>query len=73
MNDSELHVEVEFLPFDRERYLRFKRAYDQQIEAGRNRYTSFEFEGHEFVMAYAKYMVELLESVLKGKSDGEKF
>lgn len=43
---------------------RFKRAYETQcIKCG---HTSFWFEHHEFLSAYAKYLIEFLEGQFKG-------
>ena len=53
------HQTIEFTP---EKLRRFREAYDK---AKMNPLTDvFEFEGHEFVLTYAHYMIEYLEQKL---------
>ena len=44
--------------FDRPTLARLKRAYNKACEA---KLDSFVFEGHELLVAYAKYLIEYLE------------
>ncbi len=44
--------------FDREKLVRFKKAYAAAVRTGNQQFT---FEGREVVVGYAKYMIEYLE------------
>jgi hypothetical protein len=59
INDS---VNVEF---DQPKLKLFKAAYAKAVEAKQD---SFWFEGHEFLTSYAKYVIEYLEGLFKGKT-----
>lgn len=50
------------ITFDREKTKALRRAYEKAQQAGKERYDTFEFEGHELVMDYAKYVLEYLEA-----------
>jgi hypothetical protein len=41
---------------------RFKKKYEAERAAGHDQ---FNFDGHDFVVAYAKYLIEYLESQFK--------
>lgn len=47
--------------FDRPKLRRLQSAYDSALAAGA---TQFDFEGSEFLVSYAKYMIEYLEGAL---------
>lgn len=40
---------------------RFKEEYAKQQAGGKDKHATFKFDGHEFVMGYAKYLIEYLE------------
>lgn len=42
--------------------VRFKRAYKEAADANR---AVFDFDGHQFVVQYARYLIEYLEGQLK--------
>lgn len=44
---------------------RFKRTYDAAVETRFSYNDTFEFDGHTFVVGYAKYLIEYLESRFK--------
>lgn len=46
------------LSFNQPTYTRFKKVYTSAV---RNNIEVFEFEGHEFLTAYAKYVIEYLK------------
>lgn len=52
-------VEMRFSKADLKR---LKVAYKQAVDAGQDQFT---FDGHEFVVGYAKYLIEYLEGALK--------
>lgn len=47
--------------WDRPKLARFRRAYRAAVAAAA---PTFRFDGNEFVVGYAKYLIEYLESVL---------
>ena len=48
--------------WDRDKLSRFERAYrDYMNQKGASRDGTFQFDGHEFVAGYAKYLIEFLE------------
>lgn len=51
-----------YITWDRPKLLRFKAAYEKAKAAGAEQ---FVFEEHEFLVAYAKYLIQYLEDVLK--------
>lgn len=48
--------------FDRPKFERFKRAYEDAVKRGEHVLT---FDGAQYAMSYAKYLIEYLESQLK--------
>jgi hypothetical protein len=44
--------------------LRFKAEYERQQGLGKGFGDTFGFDGHTFVMGYAKYLIEFLEATL---------
>lgn len=48
-----------------EMLVRFKRAYAKALKGDIG---AFEFEGHNFLPEYAKYLIEYLDSVFGGKN-----
>lgn len=55
-------TEAKNMQFDRPRYLRLLRVYRQAVDDGRE---SFKFEGGEFLVSYAKYLLEFLAERFK--------
>jgi hypothetical protein len=53
--------ELPQVEWTRDKLKRFKKAYQRATQDGRE---VFEFEGHEFIPGYAKYLIEYLEGVL---------
>ena len=51
----------DMVTFDRPKLERLKLVYQEAIEAKRE---SFWFEGKEYLVAYARYLIEYLESVI---------
>ena len=51
---------MEMLEFDREKTEKFRKAYSL-AKIKQNGSKTFLFEGHEFVLDYAKYLLEYLE------------
>ena len=54
--------DVTLIEWNREKLERFKRVYRKSGAGGRQ---VFEFEGYEFVLDYAKYLIEYLETKLE--------
>ena len=50
---------IEMIEFTPEKLKRFKKEYNKAVGAGDGVFT---FSGHEFVVGYAKYMIEYLDS-----------
>jgi hypothetical protein len=50
--------------WDRPKLERFKKAYEKAIVDGARPNDTFVFDGNEFVVQYAKYLIEYLEGVL---------
>lgn len=46
---------------------RMKQAYEKEKAAGRGGKETFTFDGNEFVMDYAKYLIEFLEGKFGGR------
>jgi hypothetical protein len=51
------------IAWDRPKLERFKKALEIERPGGRDHV--FRFEGHDFLVCYAEYLVEYLEGVLK--------
>lgn len=49
--------------FNKIKLIKFEKAYDKAEKANAE---SFVFEGNEYVLGYAKYLIEYLEGKLKG-------
>jgi hypothetical protein len=49
------------ITWDRQMLDRFKIAYQQAVQSQRE---TFFFDGHEFLVGYAKYLIEYLEQSL---------
>jgi len=49
------------ISWDRAKLERFKQAYKKAVDA---RSDTFTFDGHDFVVGYAKYLIEYLEGRL---------
>lgn len=54
----------EFISFDLAAYRRFRRVYEKAVKEEK---TEFEFEGREYLVSYAKYLLEYLETKYKTK------
>lgn len=52
------------IEWNRAMFKRFKKAYALQTDTD----AVFEFEGNQFVVGYAKYLIQYLEGVFKLKS-----
>ena len=50
---------IEMIEFTPEKLKRFKKAYNKAVEDNNDVFT---FSNHEFVVGYAKYMIEYLDS-----------
>jgi len=48
--------------FDKNDLILFKKCYENALQ---NKVTEFEYKGNEYVVSYAKYLIEFLESKLK--------
>jgi len=51
-------AKVDTIQFDAKKFLRLKAAYRKACDAGE---TQFTFDGHELLVAYAKYLIQYLE------------
>lgn len=49
------------IQWTKERSGRLAKALARELENGAGRYDTFEFEGHQFVVGYAKYLLEYLD------------
>lgn len=58
---QELHMESATVAWSRDMLKRFERRYDMALTDKRETFT---FEGHTFVVAYAKYLIEHLNKEL---------
>lgn len=58
------------MSFDYGKLQALKSAYNRAIEAGKSRDDAFGFDGQLFVVGYAKYLIEYLETKFKGGSNG---
>lgn len=59
--------EIVVVQWDKAKLAKFKAAYER---AKLNPLTDvFQFEGHDFVLGYAKYLIEYLESHLTGNNE----
>lgn len=47
------------IEFDQDKFTKFKEDYNKAVEEGVN---SFFFDGHEFLVSYAKYLLEYLSN-----------
>lgn len=56
---------TEYINFTPDQYRAFKKRYNKAVKAKEN---SFMFEGREFVTAFAKYLLEYLETNPKIKN-----
>ncbi len=52
------------ISFDKVKYRKLKREYEQAVKEGKE---IFLFEGHEVLVAYAKYMLEYLATIFEGR------
>lgn len=52
---------VDEIKFDRKKRDELRKLYDEAVKAHKDKFT---FEGHEILVAYAKYLLEYLDSVL---------
>ena len=57
--------DVTLIEWNREKLERFKRACAEARAAGMTGKESILFEGYEFVLDYAKYLIEYLETKLE--------
>lgn len=62
MSTSNSHTTGKTITWDRPMLKRFKDALSDALGQSS---TTFVFDGHEFVISYAKYLIEYLESRLK--------
>lgn len=53
-----------FISFDLAAYRRFRKSYEKAVKENK---TEFEFEGRDFLVSYAKYVLEYLETKYKTK------
>jgi hypothetical protein len=61
MSETQTIKKVEWT---RPKLVRFKAEYERQQELGKGFNDTFGFDGNEFVMGYAKYLIEFLEAAL---------
>lgn len=64
---QELHMDSASVKWDRPMLARFKRTYTQVVNHPKKPDT-FTFEGHEYVVGYAKYLIQYLEGQFNGKA-----
>ena len=50
--------------FDRPKLARLKRAYEARLKETSDATETFRFEGNEYVIGYAKYLIEYLDKEL---------
>lgn len=58
-----MNYEKDVVSFTKDKFDRFKKVYGESKDKGKC--TTFEFEGNEYVIGYAKYLIEYLEERFK--------
>lgn len=56
------------IEWTKEKRDRLEKVYKSEIANGSGRYDTFTFEGHEFVIGYAEYLIQHLNTELKDAS-----
>lgn len=58
---GEYHMDSENVSFSRPKLARFKVAYARAVKENK---ADFTFDGHDYLVGYAKYLIQYLEGIL---------